>query len=1125
MTHGGKRPRAARRWPAVLAIAVAGPLLIVDVSHAEPAEPDRTAVLGDVASAADESTARREARRTGKRVEIADLRAENREVYANPTGTTTVREHARPVRVRSGSGWADVDATLHPRSNGTVTPTATQVDLAFSGGGTAPMLRIGDPARGAIALTWPAALPTPTVDGDTATYLEVLPGVDMRIQADVSGYAQMLVVKNAEAARNPALTTLRYGVKTEGTSLRVDADGNLRVFDNWGELLFQGPTPQMWDSSGVEARQAKMGVELVGNELTVTPNQAMLADPKTVYPVYLDPYLSYASQKSGWAHVSKHFATTSYYNSTSVAKVGHYNDPSSSPTSDTYRSYFKMNLAPMAGKQINKATFATFETYSWSCNKREVQLWETGAISSTTTWNRQPAWTRKLSAATVAKGYNSSCPGGGVDFDATQAVKDAAANRAGFITLGLRAASETDKLGWKKFRNTPVLEIEYNSIPDVPRGLRINPSYACGADAAGAPGVATLTPTLTTTVTDADSAVQNVRASFELTRDGAPVWSYNAPYKQAASFSATVPSTAPLSDNAVYAWRSRADDTLATSDWSAWCFFKVDTTAPSVVPGVTSTAYPEADPNTPVLSGGVGRPGTFTFTANGIADVAAYRYDIDNPSPATTVAATGTGGDATVSVTPGPSLSPLRTLYVRSVDTAGNLGAVRAYSFYVKPTTGPVGNWPMNEGTGTTLGDTSGNNRPATIGSGVWAAGQLGTSTTADGGSVADQAVSFNGTTGNASTAGPVVRTDSSFSVSAWVKLNTTTANGTILSQAGANASGFQLYYSSFGGVWVFNRHATDTVNPVIVRATSPTPAQANRWTQLTGVYDMSAKELRLYVNGALAAATPFTDTPWNATGKLNIARLWYNTAFSENFPGTINDVRVYDRVIYPGEIAAAVNRPAATFGSWAMDEGTGVAVADDSGKGRGLTAAGGVTWSADRFATPAAALTTNGTTGHLQTAGPVIDTDRSFSVAAWTKLSSLPTGSATVVSQDGVTSSGFFLQYAASTRTWAVSMPGADATTPATVRVSATNPAVANVWTHLVAVYDSANRRVSLYVNGELAGSASFTTPWPSTGKLQVGRAKYNGAYADYLPGSVDDIQVFTGVLSQAEVDTLATS
>jgi hypothetical protein len=61
---------------------------------------------------------------------------------------------------------------------------------------------------------------------------------------------------------------------------------------------------------------------------------------------------------------------------------------------------------------------------------------------------------------------------------------------------------------------------------------------------------------------------------------------------------------------------------------SGFCYLKIDTSAPPM-PAVSSTAYPEFDPDNQVAYGAEGQPGAFTFTA-GASDVNAYLYRVND---------------------------------------------------------------------------------------------------------------------------------------------------------------------------------------------------------------------------------------------------------------------------------------------------------------------------------------------------------------------------------------------------------------------------------------------------------------------------------------------------------------
>ncbi|MFG2360924.1 LamG-like jellyroll fold domain-containing protein [Streptomyces mirabilis] len=206
--------------------------------------------------------------------------------------------------------------------------------------------------------------------------------------------------------------------------------------------------------------------------------------------------------------------------------------------------------------------------------------------------------------------------------------------------------------------------------------------------------------------------------------------------------------------------------------------------------------------------------------------------------------------------------------------------------------------WNLDDGTGTTATDPTGT-LPATLtGGAAW-------STDADRGTV----LSLNGTAGYATTNAPGVDTSGSFTISAWVRLNSLTGgNSTFVSQSDAPsvgaANGFQLYYSSGSGVWAFGRHNDDTTSTSFT-AVYGAKAVAGKWTHLVGVFDADAGQLLLYVNGRLSATKAYTGTDWNAVGPVQFGRRLYQGAYGEYADGRLSDVRLYPTALPPADAAA----------------------------------------------------------------------------------------------------------------------------------------------------------------------------------------------------------------------------
>ncbi|WP_327584918.1 DNRLRE domain-containing protein [Nonomuraea sp. NBC_00507] len=1074
------------------AAALAFPIVMIPLGPVAAADTPPAAVVSP------ERDAAALARRDNRPVEVAALTSETRQVFAKPDGTYTLEQHVRPVRVRQNGRWTAVDTTLRRRPDGAVEPVAAAVGLTFSGGGTAPLARLSHGAK-ALELGWPGTLPAPTLSGDTATYAEVMPGVDLQVTADVDGFSHVLVVKSRAAAAR--LTELTYPFASQGLSVKTDKAGNLEAVDEGGGTIFIAPTPKMWDSEGItspqvlkegrspEAREARMGVELAGRQLRLKPDQKMLADQKTKFPVYLDPYFSAA--RGSWTAVWSNWPNSNYLNSSDVARVGHIS------STQTNRSFFQMATgSTIHGKQIIKATLRTYETWSYSCSARKVEAWGTSAISKSTTWNNPPTKSRLLSTVNVAKGYSSSCLPGGVEFDVTSWAADAAAKKWPTMTIGLYATSETDYWAWKKFRNNPSLVIEYNSIPTAPVAADVwsDPGGACGSGDVR-PVISTATPKLWARLKDADNSV---KGHFEWwSAAGAKLGEYvTAVGSSGTAFSATVPQGA-YADGALIRWRVRAQDGKADSAWGPWCEAAVDATAPGREPAISSPQYAE---NT--WSDGVGLAGSFTFAPNGVTDVAAYVYGLD-ATPGTEVAP-GPDGTVTVQLTPrhdGPNV-----LSVRSRDRAGQVGPIRTYVFNVNAGRAPSGHWRMDEGQGTVAGDAA-NAHPVTLYGATWTTGRIG--------------AGLKLANAYAQTAGPITDTSRNFTVTAWARLTSNAGTATLVTQEGTRTGAFALQYSKTDDRWALTRAGTDADNAATVRALSAAAPRLNEWTHLAGVYDSAAGQISLYVNGR-PEGTAAIAQPWNATGPLTIGRGKVNGAASDYWPGDVDEVRVYGRAMFADEVADLVNSAATLVGHWTLDEESGASAGDSSGRATAATLSGAASWTSGWLD---GALALDGVSGHAQTTASAINTRNGFTVTAWTQLDYLPTRDTAAVSQPGSRAAGFQLGFDKEQGRWMLGMAAADTDTAALVRTR--SDAIPNPleWTHVAGVYDALAGELRIYVNGRLSTTTvtDHLSAWNATGPLQLGRTKAAGVFTGYWPGTVDDVRAYDGVLSAEQIAQLA--
>jgi hypothetical protein len=199
----------------------------------------------------------------------------------------------------------------------------------------------------------------------------------------------------------------------------------------------------------------------------------------------------------------------------------------------------------------------------------------------------------------------------------------------------------------------------------------------------------------------------------------------------------------------------------------------------------------------------------------------------------------------------------------------------------------------------------------------------------------------------------------------------------------------------------------------------------------------------------------------------------------------------------------------------WPADEGSGTVAADQVGDLDLSLSESGATWT-EGVSGSGSALQFDGTGGHAETAGPVLDTSGNFTVSAWVRLDQLD-GWRTAVGQDGEVQSAFFLQKTDDTDRFAFSTAGG--------RALSTFTPEAGRWYHLVGVRDAAAATNTLYVDGVEQSSFRECLMQEASGPLSVGRARWGGADVDFWPGAVDQVRVWDRALSADEVTELYAS
>ncbi|HMF42067.1 MAG TPA: LamG domain-containing protein, partial [Polyangia bacterium] len=209
---------------------------------------------------------------------------------------------------------------------------------------------------------------------------------------------------------------------------------------------------------------------------------------------------------------------------------------------------------------------------------------------------------------------------------------------------------------------------------------------------------------------------------------------------------------------------------------------------------------------------------------------------------------------------------------------------------------GLIAFWRFDEGSGTTVVDSSGNGQTLTLSASGsdWATGHAGGGLSVDGTSGYAGVVPFNG---QELYSYPVYN----LSFSAWIKPDPAAAS---LSFATAVARAHEDYlFEDFWLGLVDGRPACMIHNPNWQGAVATAAAPAGAWTHIACTYD-STIAVTLYVDGAYAASTSSTEGLGPIPTRILVGAA-ETDALQAFFPGVIDDVRIYKTTLTLSEVAS----------------------------------------------------------------------------------------------------------------------------------------------------------------------------------------------------------------------------
>ncbi|HTJ34948.1 MAG TPA: LamG-like jellyroll fold domain-containing protein [Dactylosporangium sp.] len=436
---------------------------------------------------------------------LASAASANSDVYANPDGSYTRKVYQQPVNYKAAGGWTPIDTTLARGGDGRYRQRANGLATDLAPGAADPSLvelRVDGGHGLSYALAGAGNVPA-RVDGDTAVYEGVLPGVDLRFETRATGVKESLVLHSADAP-----TSYTFPLRLQGLTPALETDGSVSLRDATGAVRATIPAGYMTDSkfderSGSFTRSGGVRYELVdGPALRISIDGEWLRAKDRVFPVTVDPTVALDGSGDTYAY------------STQPGNNSGDNELLAGTWNGTAKAYSFIHFdtfgTTFGGAKMSAVSLKIYDSWAATCTAKPfsvnpiTQSWTNASVSA----YPGPPFGASIGTVTANPGAACTNTGGDRSIGTWMTVPLQTATfqswALGGTNYGLAiTASQTDITQWKRFTSLngpanlgPYLQVTYAAGMSPQVDEQFPPSgYA----------VPTLTPELLVAAHDPDS--------------------------------------------------------------------------------------------------------------------------------------------------------------------------------------------------------------------------------------------------------------------------------------------------------------------------------------------------------------------------------------------------------------------------------------------------------------------------------------------------------------------------------------------------------------------------------------------------------------------------------------------
>lgn len=291
----------------------------------------------------------------------------------------------------------------------------------------------------------------------------------------------------------------------------------------------------------------------------------------------------------------------------------------------------------------------------------------------------------------------------------------------------------------------------------------------------------------------------------------------------------------------------------------------------------------------------------------------------------------------------------------------------------------------------------------------------------------------------------------------------------------------------------------------------------ADSWYHLVLTADSTTGIKQIYINGNLILdqLVPGSGPFGLVTDPLTIgAAKHFGSAWAEFFKGTIDDIRIYNRILDSTEVAALFQDSTTYSGDSliAYFPFNGNAL-DATGNGYDGTINGNASLVPDRFGSQNKAVTFPDQSSSISIANSTnLNLENGFTLNAWIKYKSGATKVIICKHVCGYVNGFIFwidtdgqIKLLLGQSGWSI--------------VGTNQTFVEDQWYMVTATYDAGTSTAKVYVDGQNGGTGSVAYNNYSTNPISIGESYQNNCVAGNMDGAVDEVKIYNRALSDAEI------